>query len=568
MGLTGWEATALFFFTPSLLSFSSIRKLVLRYKGITIGLGLCGFLAFYSVDLAVRVIVFSLFLNFTLLAHSILMWDSRTREFEAWGLVIGLIALVGQRFGFYSRYLIWYNGTLNTLGVILGLGAAYIISRDISNEVQKATRGVFYSLKTGIGLGSIIFMIQTVASSYGVIPRHIDLPPFPYGFISVFGLIFGLLISQTKFVRSYLWWIIGTVSFIALVTLPNSIAIFFSSVLHSYLLSVLPNSIETASTCNPGVVFGLAFFFTVFGNIALIWAVAYCFVPILGPEMRERSIEVMVSFIVLCVLGYSNDRPRHNISKKQIIAALIIVILIVYCPSAYHRYARHGKYVNNNPGKISGMMWAIHFGYDNFGQDSFELIAQSIRNTGANVVGLVETDVARPCMGNRDVIEWLEEELQMYSDYGPSTLNHTWGCALLSAYPIVRVTRENLPSPEGEIACLIDATLDVDGTEVDVIVVHFGNHEHKLDRQLQAADTRERVAHKTNPILWLGYLTAPPGSETYKMVTSTGLKDTTNDPKRWCLYILYKDLKKLNFRRIDTGDTSDTEIQAAEFTLK
>jgi hypothetical protein len=39
-----------------------------------------------------------------------------------------------------------------------------------------------------------------------------------------------------------------------------------------------------------------------------------------------------------------------------------------------------------------------------------------------------------------------------------------------------------LSSPEGENACLIDATLNVDGLLVDVIVVHDGNTEHVLDR--------------------------------------------------------------------------------------
>lgn len=88
----------------------------------------------------------------------------------------------------------------------------------------------------------------------------------------------------------------------------------------------------------------------------------------------------------------------------------------------------------------------------------------------------------------------------MYSDYGPSTLNDTWGCALLTVFPIgisyctsvpfffvllinlVRVDRVNQPSPDGEVACLIDATLDVNGQLIDVIVTHFGNTEHYRDR--------------------------------------------------------------------------------------
>ena len=55
---------------------------------------------------------------------------------------------------------------------------------------------------------------------------------------------------------------------------------------------------------------------------------------------------------------------------------------------------------------------------------------------GANVIGLVETDITRPFNGNRDLVEYLVDQMHMYADYGPSTINETWGCALLSAFPI------------------------------------------------------------------------------------------------------------------------------------
>lgn len=38
-----------------------------------------------------------------------------------------------------------------------------------------------------------------------------------------------------------------------------------------------------------------------------------------------------------------------------------------------------------------------------------------------------------------------------------------------------------LPSPQGELACLIDADLEVNGTLVNVLVTHFGNTEDEID---------------------------------------------------------------------------------------
>jgi hypothetical protein len=47
---------------------------------------------------------------------------------------------------------------------------------------------------------------------------------------------------------------------------------------------------------------------------------------------------------------------------------------------------------------------------------------------------------------------------------------------------LVYAAHHNLPSPAGEIACLIDAILDIHGRNVGVIVVHFGNTPDYLDR--------------------------------------------------------------------------------------
>ena len=70
--------------------------------------------------------------------------------------------------------------------------------------------------------------------------------------------------------------------------------------------------------------------------------------------------------------------------------------------------------------------------------------------------------------------QFLAEDLGMYVDYGPGPNKHTWGAALLSKFPIINSTHHLLPSPVGELAPAIHATLDVYGQYVDVIVSHNG----------------------------------------------------------------------------------------------
>ena len=47
-----------------------------------------------------------------------------------------------------------------------------------------------------------------------------------------------------------------------------------------------------------------------------------------------------------------------------------------------------------------------------------------------DVIGLLETDAARPFIGNHDLASWLSERLKMYVDYGPGPKDHTWGSVM------------------------------------------------------------------------------------------------------------------------------------------
>jgi hypothetical protein len=244
--------------------------------------------------------------------------------------------------------------------------------------------------------------------------------------------------------------------------------------------------------------------------------------------------------------------------------------------------------------QVGAAVWAVHFGYTNFGDLSFDLIVDALNDQHAELIGLVETDLSRPIMANRDLgppthththththylfapaivpyfctpylytfaaehmytsntfylmlsvsvssspiskntsislptshicgadgslaVQYVAEKMHMYSEFGPSTRENTWGCALLSTYPIVQRNRVILPSPEGELACMVDAVVDINGTRVRVLVPHFGNTEDKLDLKLQHEAVRDLVGNITEPIIFIGYITGRPYSPNYKV---------------------------------------------------
>mmetsp|Transcript_36502 Transcript_36502/g.78903 ORF Transcript_36502/g.78903 Transcript_36502/m.78903 type:complete len:191 (-) Transcript_36502:80-652(-) len=143
-------------------------------------------------------------------------------------------------------------------------------------------------------------------------------------------------------------------------------------------------------------------------------------------------------------------------------------------------------------------------------------------------------------------------------------------CCLNVVRPIQRADPVILPSPEGELACLIDADIDVNGTTVRVFVTHFGNEEDALDRKLQNEEVSRMATNSdpATPLIFLGYFTMKPGSELYGNFVRAGMADSApQEQSRWCEYIWYRGLFIDEFKRVDNKLASDTEIQFASFHL-
>lgn len=152
---------------------------------------------------------------------------------------------------------------------------------------------------------------------------------------------------------------------------------------------------------------------------------------------------------------------------------------------------------------------------------------------------------------------------------------NTWGCALLSKFPILNSTHHLLPSPHGELAPAIHATLDVYGEMVDVVVAHNGQEEDALDRELQSKELARLMREAwPRPLIYLGYAVTAPHAERpapYQILVEDGLVSDVDpvDLDRWCQYILYRGIHRVGYARLNRGSNpaiSDTEIQLAKFT--
>jgi endonuclease/exonuclease/phosphatase family metal-dependent hydrolase len=135
----------------------------------------------------------------------------------------------------------------------------------------------------------------------------------------------------------------------------------------------------------------------------------------------------------------------------------------------------------------------------------------------ADLIGLQESDTARIAGGNADVVRYMADRLGMYAYYGPSTVNSTFGIALLSRYPLENERTFYMYS-EGEQTAALQADVRAGGRAggrvFHVLVTHLGNGGPLIQQQ----QVLERLAGQEN-VIAMGDFNFRPGGEQYAQTT-------------------------------------------------
>ncbi|KAF9446745.1 hypothetical protein P691DRAFT_166821 [Macrolepiota fuliginosa MF-IS2] len=334
---------------------------------------------------------------------------------------------------------------------------------------------------------------------------------------------------------------------------------------------------------NVGRTLGTAFVVYCLLTLACIFTVAYAFIPG-GVYFRERTdmvlIVQMACFLPLFSLpsrsAIRSTEPSLQVSRtttSYIYALLSIMSAVSGIVTIYRLPSSPPQPFKPGPRIIQAGIWTVHFGFDNEGHDSQRGIRNLVRDMQLDIVGLLETDLHRTSFGHRDLTRVIVEDMGYNVDIGPGPNQHTWGCVLLSKFPIVNSTHHLLPSPHGELAPAIEAVLNVYGTEVTVVVAHNGQEEDPLDRELQSTElARIMRASYPKPVIFLGYVVTRPYARRpnpYEIMVADGrVHDIDQDDfDRWCEYIFYRGLYRTSYARISRGIITDTEMQIGQFVL-
>lgn len=605
MGISGYEAILLSITAPLILLIPALRRFYAYIPQIPQLLTAIGVAAFWVHKPEYRLEVVGLGSAFGCISLANQFWGISARPLaglhKATAFSLGLVLSSIAKYAFYTNNPIWpimheANGGWNKTGVAIALIAGLFTARAQYTPAQQSSiAGPKESaIASAFGFAGLMFALHTLLSDSSTIMTWVwngypirGPQAVPHGALTIAAMTLGIYIGVTKRQVTGNWsaYFVGNIGAFVLYSCDGWVGYIGGMVLTVYLLSITPVILESAGRHNPGISFGLGFFFLVLIYLAHVWIVAYAFVPG-GPLLRERSDLILIAQQVAIGLGiFSHNRIKVPAAASSPVGSgitllkkitsqtitIITILLVLTAGITFKRFNRDAPVPHHANEKVmTAAIWTVHFGIDNDMWASEGRMRDVIEELEVDVIGFLESDTQRAIMGHRDLTQQIAEELGYYSDFGPGPNKHTWGCCLLSKFPILNSTHHLLPSPVGELAPAIHATLDVYGELVDVVVFHSGQEEDVEDRRLQSLGVADIMASSSRPLVLLSYLVTKPLQGNYHTYVSehSGMADIDpSDWDRWCQYILYKNIKRTGYARVSRSTITDTEIQVGKFVI-
>ncbi|SNT14894.1 Metal-dependent hydrolase, endonuclease/exonuclease/phosphatase family [Anaerovirgula multivorans] len=164
------------------------------------------------------------------------------------------------------------------------------------------------------------------------------------------------------------------------------------------------------------------------------------------------------------------------------------------------------------------MSYNIHHGRNLFGRYSLDEIAEVIKNSNADIIGLQEVDNGVVRSRFQDQLKYLSEKLSMEYAYGHNynVLGGMYGNGVLSKYPIE--SYENLRLPSGrEQRGLLNAIINIEGKQLSFLVTHLGLNEQERQRQVKAVSNY--LDTLTNQVILVGDFNTRSNSEEIKLLS-------------------------------------------------
>jgi endonuclease/exonuclease/phosphatase family metal-dependent hydrolase len=169
------------------------------------------------------------------------------------------------------------------------------------------------------------------------------------------------------------------------------------------------------------------------------------------------------------------------------------------------------------------MTYNIQQGVNVTGDRNYDGQLELIRSINPDIIGLQECDPARISGGNLDVVRYFAAKLNMYSYYGPKTVTNTYGCAILSKFPISDEESFFLFSDQEQIGSA-QVKITIGSTIFNVLVNHPAGDED-ITTVYQQEEMLTRVEGLTN-VIFMGDFNFRPYSQEYNLTLAADLEDS------------------------------------------
>ena len=222
-----------------------------------------------------------------------------------------------------------------------------------------------------------------------------------------------------------------------------------------------------------------------------------------------------LSILIVKQKSISFDKVTGELSKKTSIFIILGLIFVgtlagAFFTKPYPNYTALGK------DSLTIMTFNIQQGRNASGDRNYDSQLELIKRWDPDIIGLQECDPTRVSGGNLDVVRYFADKLNMYSYYGPNTVTNTYGCAILSKFPISNALSFYMYSDEEQIGSA-QAQITIGSEIFNVFVNHpSGAQETKI---LQQEQMLERVVG-LNDVIFMGDFNFRKTTVQYNMTTA------------------------------------------------
>ncbi|MGB8707801.1 MAG: endonuclease/exonuclease/phosphatase family protein [Dehalococcoidia bacterium] len=261
----------------------------------------------------------------------------------------------------------------------------------------------------------------------------------------------------------------------------------------------------------------------------VLFIAAYYAVYDVNLPYHNPAIELIAGGIIAaCAIGAVIFEQQKMKVEPKLWSVSIFALILLVLPLAQIITWRTPTASAGQGLPLSVMTYNLNNGFNTKGKLDIDEIANVIESNRPDIVALQEVSRGWVVNGRLDMLEWLSYRLHMPYVFGP-TADPFWGNAILSRYPIVAYSRENLPPPElliqrGFTVALIDLGND---QRIKVIATQFDNVELDTEIHQQQAQTIIDFWGGLGDTILLGDFSAQPGRQEVVKLYQANLKDST-----------------------------------------